>query len=317
MTMNAISEIPIREHANAATKARLNAPLLSILVPFYRDDPGALLDALAPLVRPHDDIELILYDDGEPDPALNRQVSAHIDHLDIAIRLLSSARNRGRAAGRNLLAQQAHGAWLLYLDADMTPRDSGFLNRYREVINADACDAVFGGYETDWPEDHELQLHAALSHASDQNDAATRNGIGATAFCSSNLLVRSSVMKACPYDNGYTGWGWEDVDWAVSAARDFTLRHIDNPARHGGLQTSGVLLDKFRAGAANFKRLLDRHPELVDLPGARAARWLKTVPGQHRLRGLWSRMAASQVLPVRARTLALKLWRASWASEVI
>ncbi|WP_323761010.1 glycosyltransferase family 2 protein [Maricaulis sp.] len=315
--MNAMTEIPIREHANAAAKASAKAVALSILVPFYRDDATPLIKALAPLMRPCADVELVLYDDGEPDAELNRQICAIIDASDVPVRLLTSARNRGRAAGRNLLAEQAHGSWVLYLDADMTPPDAHFLSRYREVMAADTCDAVFGGYETDWPTDPDLSLHAVLSRASDQHDAATRNETGPTAFCSSNLLVRAAVMQACPYDDQFTGWGWEDVDWAVSAAGDFNLLHIDNPARHGGLQTADVLLEKFRAGAANYKRLLARHPELADLPGARAARLLKALPGQHRLRGLWSLASTHSALPLRVRALALKLWRASWASEVI
>ena len=317
MTMNAMTEIPIREHANPAAKARPAAAMLSVLVPFYRDDPTSLLEGLSPLMRAFDDVELVLYDDGEPDADLNRQVCASIDLLDVPVRLLTSVRNRGRAAGRNLLAEQASGSWLLYLDADMTPPDRHFLTRYRETMAANDCDAVFGGYETEWPTDPGLRLHAELSRRSDQHDAATRNETGPTAFCSSNLLVRASVMQACPYDDQFTGWGWEDVDWAASAAHRFKLVHIDNPACHGGLQTADILLEKFRDGAANYKRLLTRHPELADLPGARAARLLKSLPGQHRLRGLWAHMTTSPFLPLRIRALALKLWRASWASEVI
>lgn len=317
MTMNAMTEIPIREHANPAAKACSGPTALSILVPFYRDDPASLIAGLSPLMRAFNDVELVLYDDGEPDAGLNRRLCIDIDALDIPVRLLTSVRNRGRAAGRNLLAEHACGSWLLFLDADMTPADGKFLTRYRETMAADACDAVFGGYETEQPTEPELRLHAKLSRTSDQSGAAARNETGPTAFCSSNLLVRAGVMQACPYDDQFTGWGWEDVDWAVSAARHFKLVHIDNPACHGGLQTADILLEKFRAGAANYKRLLARHPDLADLPGARAARLLKATPGQHRLRGLWAHMTTSPVLPLRLRALALKLWRASWTSEVI
>jgi glycosyltransferase involved in cell wall biosynthesis len=314
--MNAMTDITMRAHANNAASGA-GAVSLSVLVPFYRDDPRALLDALAPLVRRAGDVEIILHDDGEPDPALNDAVCTHLETLDIPVRLLTSLRNRGRAAGRNLLADQARGAWLLYLDADMIPADDTFLDRYRAIIEDDTADAVFGGYVTSWPDQPELQLHAALSRASDQHDAASRAVIGATAFCSSNILVRASVMRACPYDDGFTGWGWEDVDWAVSAAQRFQLAHIDNPASHDGLQPAEILLEKFRDGAGNFKRLLVRHPELATLPGARAARTLKSVPGQQVLRGVWAWICKSETLPLRARTLALKLWRASWTAEVI
>ncbi|WP_291845483.1 glycosyltransferase family 2 protein [Maricaulis sp.] len=314
--MTVMTEIPTREHANAAGQLT-HAPALSILVPFYRDNPIPLINALGPLARRPGDFEIVLFDDGEPDEALNQAVCAHIDHFDLPIRLLTSARNRGRAIGRNILAEQARAPWLLYLDADMTPADTTFLDRYREAMDAGDADAVFGGYQTREPDNAAHRLHAALSRAGDQHDAATRSAIGATAFCASNLLVRADVMQACPYDDGFAGWGWEDVDWAVTAAKRFRLTHIDNPAWHGGLQPAGDLLEKFRAGAVNFRRLLERHPELADLPGARAARLLKHVPGQHLLRGLWARLCRNEHLPLRIRTLALKLWRASWTSEVL
>ncbi len=314
--MNAMTEIPMREHANTAGRLVHN-PGLSILIPFYRDDPQPLINALTRLSTRADDFEIVLYDDGEPDPALNQAICTHIDRFDLPVRVLTSVRNRGRAAGRNLLARNAQAAWLLYLDADMTPADDAFLDRYRQAMASGIADAIFGGYITADAERPEQVLHAALSRTSDHHDAATRNAIGATAFCSSNVLVRASVMRACPFDEGFSGWGWEDVDWAVSAADEFRLVHIDNPARHGGLHATDELLAKFKAGAANFGRLLDRHPELSGLPGARVARALKTMPGQHCLRGLWAWTSRNQALPLRVRTLAVKLWRASWTSEVL
>ena len=66
-----------------------------------------------------------------------------------------------------------------------------------------------------------------------------------------------------------------------------------------------------------FRRLLDRHPELAGLPGARAARTLARIPGQAALRGVWSTITRSPVLPMKLRTTALKLWRASWTAEAL
>ncbi|WP_297733055.1 glycosyltransferase family 2 protein [uncultured Maricaulis sp.] len=314
--MNAMTEIPMREHANAAGRLDRN-PELSILIPFYNDDPRPLINALDRLAMRADDLEIVLYDDGEPDPALNQAICTHIDRLDLPVRVLTSVRNRGRAAGRNLLARRAQADWLLYLDADMIPSDDAFLDRYRQALGDGRADALFGGYITADADRPEQVLHAALSRTSDHHDAAARNAIGATAFCSSNVLVRATVMRACPFDEGFSGWGWEDVDWAVTAADQFRLVHIDNPARHGGLHATDELLAKFKTGAANFRRLLDRHPELSALPGARAARALKAMPGQHWLRGLWSWLSRNPALPLRLRTVAIKLWRASWTSEVL
>jgi glycosyltransferase involved in cell wall biosynthesis len=314
--MNAMTDNPVREFANAASQ-EASAVALSVLIPFYRDDPADLLRALAEQIGNARDIEIVLHDDGEPDPELNAGLARILAAMSQPARLLTSTRNRGRSAGRNLLAAQARGEWLLYLDADMAPASPAFLPAYRQVMASREADAAFGGYETAWPAQADYRLHAALARNSDQHDALARTRIGATAYCSSNLLVRAEVMRQIPYDTGFAGWGWEDVDWAVRAAERFNLVHIDNPALHGGLQRVEVLLEKFRIGATNYRRLLDRHPGLARLPGARIARMLGRLPFQAGLRGLWAALSRSAAVPMKLRVAALKLWRASWTAEAI
>ena len=153
--------------------------------------------------------------------------------------------------------------------------------------------------------------------ASDIGGAEDRSHKGATAFCTSNLLVRASIMPGVPFDEAFKGWGWEDVDWAVRAAEAGRLKHVDNPAGHRGWQSVEQLLARYRDAAANYALLLRKHPELAALPGAKAAKTLRSLPGQAALRGIWQGLARSESVPMRVRTLALKLWRASWAAEVI
>ncbi|WP_394694465.1 glycosyltransferase family 2 protein [Hyphobacterium sp.] len=290
---------------------------MSVLIPFYRDDPTPLARTLADEISAHElPIEIVFFDDGEPDPELNSRVAQTIDTLAAPARLLTARRNVGRAAGRNRLASAAIGEWLLFLDADMTVSNS-FLQTWLEQIDGFEFDAAFGGYTADPVQEKAHHLHAALARSSDENSAQCRNEIGATAFCTSNLLARADLMRKIGFDEHFTGWGWEDVDWAVRADQVGELVHIDNPAGHSGWQSPDVLLDKFRDAARNYARLLQKHPELATLPGARAARILKSIPGQALLRGVWALMTQSPIAPMKARTTALKLWRASWAADAI
>lgn len=308
--------IRIDEFSNAAARGA-SAAALSVLVPFHGDDPAPLVEALAAaMMKLAATVEIVLIDDASPGPALGEAVRGRLDALAVPARLLVASRNLGRAAARNRLAAAARGRWLLFLDADMgvTP---DFLARWLDAIETAEFDAAFGGYDAEPAGDAALALHAALALASDIRDAEARRRTGPTAFCTSNLLVRADVMRAVRFDESFTGWGWEDVDWAVRAARSYALDHVDNPARHGGWQTAETLLEKFRIASANYARLLGKHPQLAALPGARAANLLRALPGQGLVRGLWARAARADYLPMRARTLALKLWRASWAAEAI
>lgn len=292
-------------------------PLLSVLIPFYRDDPSSLVRALDAQARDVDaGIEIVLCDDGSGDAALTASLEVLKTDISTPLVLISKPVNAGRAAARNTLAQAANGTWTLFLDADMT-LPNGFLARWISEIEANDFDAAFGGFEAEPPDTPDGRLHAAIAAASDTGGAKDRRHKGATAFCTSNLLVRADIMPGVPFDEAFKGWGWEDVDWAVRAAEAGRLKHVDNPAGHRGWQSVEQLLARYRDAAANYALLLRKHPELAALPGAKAARTLRALPGQAALRGVWQGLARNETVPMRLRTLALKLWRASWAAEVI
>lgn len=301
----------IETRANAA--AHSSVPVtLSVLIPFYTDDPVALLEAVASTAP--EKVEVILFDDGCPDAALNAKVSTHIDALELPARLITSKLNQGRSGARNRLAGAARGDWLLFLDADMQI-DETYLAHWISIITETSADVLFGGYEPiHLPGAH--RVHAELAAASDDPSAARRNRIGAAAVCSSNLIVRRTAFAQVPFDEGFQGWGWEDVDWALSAEKTLSLTHVDNPARHGGLETVPRLLEKFGQSGPNFARLLERHPGYAARPGARLALTIKATKTGPVARFLGA-LSARAPLPTRARVLGLKLYRAGVAAKAI
>ena len=129
--------------------------------------------------------------------------------------------------------------------------------------------------------------------------------------------MRKSVLAAQPFDNGFSGWGWEDSEWAARVANLYRLTHIDNTAVHLGLETDATLLARFKTSAQNYIRFTTKHPDLAKtLALYRLSQKLSRVPGQSLLRPLYHMLAALRFLPMRLRVLGLKLWRASWyASE--
>jgi hypothetical protein len=285
---------------------------VSVLIPFHGDDPTPLLTQLD---RTSDgEVEVILFDDGCPDCDLNARVATSIEALKLPARLISSRVNHGRSGARNRLADAARGDWLLFLDADMDV-DDDFLTRWLTHTRTTQAAALFGGFEPASPTP-ETRVHAALAQASDVHSVEDRRGLGAIAVCSSNLAVRRDVFATVPFDDGYRGWGWEDVDWALSASKVCKLDHVDNPARHGGLESVDRLLGKFAQSGPNFARLLDRHPDYGDRPGARLARKVKAFrsAGLARLAGA---AAARLPLPLGLRVLGLKLYRAGIAAEAL
>ena len=295
------------------------APRLSVLVPFFRDDPRALAAALnAQASELNGAVELVLLDDAGGDPPLSDAVEAAVADLALPARLVALPANAGRAAARNTLAAHARGPHLLFIDADMLPERSDFLARWLEVAATDAP-AAFGGFTV--APDCPLAAHAlhhAMQAAGDCLSAEARALQPAKTVASSNLLVRRDVLEAEPFDPGFRGWGWEDTDWAARVAARFGVAHPHIPARHLGLDTAAALAAKYEQSPPNFARLLARQPELVrGFPSYRAARAIRRWPVRGPLRSGLKSLALAEGAPLSMRVGAMRLYRAALYAEVV
>jgi glycosyltransferase involved in cell wall biosynthesis len=292
-----------------------STPILSVLIPFFRDDPTPLLQALS--AQADQSIAIWLYDDGTQDAALTQRVSQAVDAANCPVTLLTASANKGRSYGRNHLFKAANSPWVLFLDADMLPLTRDFLSLYTDYIRADEADIIFGGFKVkDEPGQADTEIHRVMSIASDCADAAERQALGPKNVASSNLCIRKTVLADTPFDDGFTGWGWEDSEWAARAAKTYRLLHIDNPALHLGLETTDTLLRRFKTSGHNYDRFTKKHPAIAkSLPLYRWVSRLKKVPAHKWLRPLLKAVVRRPIMPIGLRIKALKLWRASWYTE--
>ena len=301
-------------HDNAAWAGA--APRLSVLIPFFRDDPSRLLRTLD---RSGVSAEIVALDDGTGDDALARQVISTVESLTLPARFVRLAANEGRAAGRNQLAAQARGRHLLFLDADMLPDSDDFLGRWLALIDADDPAVAFGGFSLDQtPRTRIHAVHRALSLRSDCLPVAERRKAPEKYVFTSNLLIRRDVFEAEPFDASFVGWGWEDVEWGMRVSRRHPIAHIDNPATHLGLAPAAAMAAKFEQSADNFARVVAAHGDIVSAyPSYRAARVLKRAP----LRRIWrpwlKAFALADAGPAGARAFALRLYRAALYAEAV
>jgi glycosyltransferase involved in cell wall biosynthesis len=305
-------------HDNAPWPAA--RPAVSVLTPFLRDDPTDLLAALdteaAPLAGA---VEVIVLDDGTADPALTRRLKAQIDAMALPVRLITLPANEGRAIGRNRLAGAARGGSLLFLDSDMRPDQPTFLRDWAALVRNGDPAVAFGGFSLlQAPTDARFQVHRAMAAKSECLPCAERAKQPAKYVYTSNLLVRRDVFASEAFDPAFTGWGWEDVEWAMRVSRRFAVVHIDNPATHMGLDTVPALAGKYEQSAPNFGRMAQRHPEVVAAyPSYRAARLLKRLPGLRLLRRGLRRGAEADWLPVATRAFSLRLYRAALYADTV
>jgi glycosyltransferase involved in cell wall biosynthesis len=301
---------------NAARSAAAR-PELSVLIPFYRDDPRRLLAALDAQADGAA-VELVILDDCGGDEALSNTVRAAMLALNLPARLIRLSANEGRSKGRNRLAAHARASALLFLDADMLPDAPDFLARWLAEARAETP-VAFGGFTVrQTPERADTALHRRLSLCGDCAPAEIRALAPEKHVFTSNLLIRREVFDSEAFDERFSGWGWEDVEWGMRVARRFPIRHIDNTATHLGLDRDDALLGKYEQSAANFARVIAAHPDVVrTYPSYRAARVLSRAP----LRTLWrpwlKRMAMTAFAPLRMRSLAARTYRAALYADVV
>ncbi|MEE9272917.1 MAG: glycosyltransferase family A protein [Robiginitomaculum sp.] len=302
---------------NNAAKAAKTKPVLSILIPYYKDDPSALLRALLAQTKQQTQIEILIYDDGTNDDAIYTSLSKIAKSGYVPVRLLFSAANKGRASARNTLKQNAYADWVLFLDADMLPSRDDFIVRYLTEIISEKTDVIFGGFTVQQQiSAPNTELHRAFSQTSDCLSAKERTKSGPQYVCSSNLCVRSKILDAEPFDIHFKGWGWEDSEWAARIASKYRLRHADIPALHLGLESTETLLKRFKDSASNYVYFTNKHPELAKtLTLYKLSQKLRHVPGQKLSRPLLASTVRSKIIPTKLRLIALKLWRASWYAE--
>jgi GT2 family glycosyltransferase len=296
------------------------APALSVGSPYFRDDPTGWVNALARDPRA-DGVEIVLVDDGTGDAELDQKVRAAVDAWPGPAMVVRFHTNKGRSAARNRGIRAARGAYLLFIDADMLPGDDRYLSRYFDVIDRDASAIVFGGFTTLGVEvTPDTKLNYSLALKNDCKPAYQRAVRGPLSVASNNLLVRRDVFDHEQFDDGFVGWGWEDTEWAMRAVyAGYGLTHIDNPAVHVGLDTDQAVLRKYKEAGQNLRRLLERHPEGMQMAGAKLAKFLTTVPLHEVTRPALAWIATDRIglIPMQIRRLATKLWRASHAADAL
>jgi hypothetical protein len=294
-------------------------PRLSVVTPFFRYDPRPLLAILDREAKGiNGAVEILALDDGGGDAALTEQVTAFIQAMSTPARLIVLSANEGRAKGRNRLVACARGGHILLIDSDMEPNGQGFLARYLALVEVDTA-VAFGGF-TIGPAAPAPRyvLHRALQQRAECLPASTRKLTPEKYVYTSNLLVRRDVFAAEAFDEGFTGWGWEDVEWGMRVAARFGVMQVENTAAHLGLDTAEALAGKYEASVGNFARVVARHPQIVSrYPSYRLARALKRLPLRPIWRSALKRVALQDRAPLTARILAMKVYRAALYADVV
>ena len=205
--------------------------------------------------------EIIVAEDGSTDAealAANVEI-ASMPHC----RYLRRSENVGRAAIRNVLAQEAQYAWLLFLDGDMAIPSEQFLWNW---VESDVEQVGYGGYVVGKGEPSNLR-YIYEKQCEPMHRAEERKKRPYQHFHTCNFLISREVMMTHPFDERFRHYGYEDVLLGkVLHQHQVPITHIDNPLgfctfesnpdfvakTEEGLRT----LNQFRHDLRGYSRLL-------------------------------------------------------------
>ncbi len=269
----------------AATPPPAGGARLCVLIPMRDTRIDALLQALAgEALAAALPISVTVFDDASCGVArAQAEVAvARAQQAGLAAQLLRSDHNVGRAAARNALVQASRGPWLLFLDADVLPDEPDFLRRYlawtERAAGAGAacggisyrqCGTVAAGHRFYW----------RYSRSASVAPAERRQQRPWAWLFTANVLVARHTVERFPFDPGFSGYGYEDLEWGLRLDAATLLTHLDNPVSHLGLLTKAALARKTAEAAANLVHLARLHPQATQALGLlRAARRLALLP---------------------------------------
>ena len=242
---------------------------LSVLIPNYNTVCLPLVRQLQSLLEsaaiPY---EIIVADDGSTDMQTleaNRPI-ASLTNCQYLIR----PENVGRAVIRNILAQTAQYAFLLYIDSDLTIISDQFIRRYVDCLNENTT-VIDGGVSIQGDQIQNLSgknLRYLYEKAEEPNHTvACRQASPYQHLHTANLLIRKELILQHPFDERFRHYGYEDVLLGkVLHQHQVPITHIDNPLgfctfesnpdfvakTEEGLRT----LNQFRHDLRGYSRLL-------------------------------------------------------------
>lgn len=217
---------------------------LSILIPTYNQLCTQLVHDLYEQVRLLGiDYEIIIADDGSTDKCIKQKNSA-ISKLS-HVYYITKEENRGRAAIRNFLAQQAQYDWLLFIDSDMVVCRTDFLRQYMAHDNEEVVygGVIINGYQ-------EGNLRCAYEHqTAHEHTLEKRQKRPYHDFHTANFMICRERMIENPFDERYRQYGYEDVAFGILLKeKNIHILHIDNPVSFEVYENNSEFVNKTEEG---------------------------------------------------------------------
>ena len=227
--------------------------MLSILIPVYNFNIVKLVNTIhAQASLCAIDFEIICLDDYSNESISS--VNATINTLTHT-HYLKNDENKGRNKTRLLLCEKAKYDWLLFLDADVIPKNDNHISNYLKLLET-RFDAIYGGfaYYNDPPEQR-FKLRWQYGRHREEVKAGIRNKKPYKVIISANFIIKKAVFKAINKQIVGHYYGEDNQLGALLKSNAIKVLHIDNEVYHLGIEPSLKYLKKKEQAALTLLHL--------------------------------------------------------------
>lgn len=218
--------------------------MLSILIPTHNYNITRLVEEVHRQITSLNIVfEIRCYDDGSTNQSIihsNKSINK-LKHTSYHI----LNKNIGRSAVRNLLAKDANFDWLLFLDADVIPKNANFISKYVQSIRGNT-EVIYGGIlYTEIKPDTTNLLRWVYGNKREALSLEKRNKNPYITFLTLNFLINKTVFLEVSFNENIPNLRHEDTLFSYNLKlKNISVEHIENPTYHLGLEDNNQFFKK-------------------------------------------------------------------------
>ncbi len=229
--------------------------MLSVLIPTYNYNVYPLVKEIhKQLTKQGIDFEILVYDDASTKTFKTNHL---LNDLQNVIHKRFET-NQGRTKMRDLLANDAKFEMLLFLDADMFPKDRFFIAKYLKEIEKNKADVYFGGLQVAKnPPDKNKILRWKYGKERESLSIEMRQKFPYRSIISGALTINRKVfLQVSEKLKNLNRYGLDIYFSYLLKKQNIKVKHFNNPIIHLGLEDSEKFLLKTRKAVETLKFLV-------------------------------------------------------------
>jgi GT2 family glycosyltransferase len=231
--------------------------MISILIPVYN---YSIINLGKELLKQGEELkvpyEILIFDDASDNHKITKNNRLFCENNNISY--IISHKNLGRAKARNLLVQKAKYEWLLFMDSDVIPVTSTYLQTFIGSIQSDSqviCGAI--SYRKNLNKNIRKCLRWKYGVSYEETTVKKSCKSDYLYLKTANLMIKKSVFKSNLFPVLEYNYGYEDTMFGlILEAKNIKFELIHNPVYHEGIDINSVFLNKTEEAIKNLAGLI-------------------------------------------------------------